>query len=186
MAPPHNASSTSSFIPHAASLVGEEVNRSRRYAGVAISLQTSTYCTSSENMEPASVSLPVPDEAERGALSMQSGSEGISIHDNEEQEAFSSSDEDEYRVVMKPASHNPPSLPTQPSTGPASTERLPSSQTESVSHAPTLSRAPVVSFPTELMRGLPGTLEGHMDIISPERSNTNANAASDNDAVEKD
>jgi hypothetical protein len=185
IAPPHNASSTSSFIPRAASLAGEEVNRSRRDAGVAISFQTSAYSTSSENIEPASVSLPVPDEAEQAALSTQSGSEDISIHDNEEQEAFSGSDEDEYREVIEPASHNPPALPTQPLTGPASTEGPLSSQSESISHAPSFSGASVASFPTESMQGLSGTLEAHMDRISPERSITNANTTSDNDAIEK-
>jgi hypothetical protein len=185
MAPPHNASSTSSFVPRAASLAGEEVNRSRRDAGVAISFQTSAYSTSSENIEPASVSLPVPDEAEQAALSIQSGSEDISIHDNEEQEAFSGSDEDEYREVIEPASHNPPVLPTQPLTGPASTEGPLSSQSESISHAPSFSGASVASFPTESMQGLSGTLEAHMDRISPERSITNANTTSDNDAIEK-
>jgi hypothetical protein len=35
------------------------------------------------------------------------------------------------------------------------------------------------------MQGLSGTLEQHMDRISPERSITKANTASDNDAIEK-
>jgi exonuclease 1 len=52
--------------------------------------------TKSNKIEPASVPLPTPDEAENAALSMQSGSEDMMIHDSEEDEALSPSPEDGY------------------------------------------------------------------------------------------
>jgi exonuclease-1 len=39
-----------------------------------------------KKIEPASVPLPIPDEAENAALNMQSGSEDLIIHDSEEDE----------------------------------------------------------------------------------------------------
>lgn len=49
-----------------------------------------------KKVEPASVPLPTPDEAENVALNMQSGSEDLIIHDSEEDEALSPSAVDEY------------------------------------------------------------------------------------------
>ena len=73
MAKPHNALSTSSFILHTASYVGEEGDRSARDEGIAISFQTSACSTASKSIEPASIPLPAPDEAEKVTLSMHSG-----------------------------------------------------------------------------------------------------------------
>jgi exonuclease-1 len=54
-----------------------------------------------KKVEPASVPLPMPDEAENVALNMQSGSEDLIIHDSEEDEALSPGPEDEYESAPR-------------------------------------------------------------------------------------
>jgi exonuclease-1 len=49
-----------------------------------------------KKVDPASVPLPMPDEAENAALNMQNGSEDLIIHDSEEDEALSPSPLSEY------------------------------------------------------------------------------------------
>ena len=139
MASPHNPSSTNSFLPRAASNFGEEVDSLARDEGIAISFQTSACSTRGKNIEPASVLLPVPDEAEKAALSTQSGSEDINIHENEDEESISSSDEDDCIEDIESESQNIRSLPKQPPKSPASIEALPSSEVGSVSHTSSLS-----------------------------------------------
>jgi hypothetical protein len=176
MVSPHNASSTGSFILTAASHVGEELDSSVRDEGIAMSFQTSTCSTRSKNIEPASICLPIQDEVEKAALSMQSGNEDISIHDNKEHE---------HTEDAHPESHNPPSLPNQPTTGAASIEGLPSSEGRSISRTPSLSDILLASFPTELMQRSSGIVAENVDKISPERSITNVNITPDNDTIEE-
>ncbi len=184
MASPHKVSSTNHFIPRAASHYGEEVGSSARDEGIAIPFQTSACSTRPK--EPASGLLPFPDEAGKAALSMQSGSEDINIHDDEEEdESFSRSDKHKSTEDIESESHDPHSLPKQPLTGPASIEKLPSSEEGSVSLAPSLSDVLMASFPTEAMPRSSGTMAEHVDTISPERSITNVNTTSVNEAVEK-
>jgi len=186
MASPHNASSTKPSIPRAASHYGEEVDSSARDEGIAISFQTPACSTRPKNIEPASVLLPFPGEAGKAARSMQSGSEDLNIQDDEEEEeSFSRSHELKCTEDIESESHNPHSLSKQPSTGPASIDRLPSSEAGSVSRASSLSDALMAPFPTEPMPRSSGNMAEHMDTISPERSITNVHTTSVNEAIEK-
>ena len=54
-----------------------------------------------KKVEPASVPLPMPDEAENVALNMQSGSEDLIIHDSEEDEALSPGPYNEYESAPR-------------------------------------------------------------------------------------
>jgi exonuclease 1 len=57
--------------------------------------------TKPKKIQPASVPLPAPDEEENTALSMQSGSEDMIIHDSEEDEALSPSPGDACEPVLQ-------------------------------------------------------------------------------------
>lgn len=57
--------------------------------------------TKSKKIEPASIPLPDPDEAEHVSLSREGGSEDMIIHDSEEDEALSPSPEDEDKSVTQ-------------------------------------------------------------------------------------
>ncbi|PMD42484.1 hypothetical protein L207DRAFT_581143 [Hyaloscypha variabilis F] len=50
------------------------------------------------NIEPASIPLPVPDDAENSALSRQGGSEDMIVHDSEEDETLSPIPEYDYEA----------------------------------------------------------------------------------------
>lgn len=54
-----------------------------------------------KNIGPASIPLPIPDEAERAALSMQNGSEDMIFHESEEDESFSPIPEAEYEPARQ-------------------------------------------------------------------------------------
>lgn len=56
-------------------------------------------------IEPASIPLPVSDDAENAALSRQCGSEDLIVHDSEEDEALSPSPERDYEAPSIDFSH---------------------------------------------------------------------------------
>ncbi|KAE9362810.1 hypothetical protein N431DRAFT_475646 [Stipitochalara longipes BDJ] len=184
MASPHSTPSAISYIPRAASHIDEGVGSSARNERIAVSPEILASTTRSNNIEPASVPLPVPNEAERAALSMHSGREDINIYNNGEEDALSISHEDEDVEDIASESHNLRSLLQQSSAGPASIEGRPCYEGGSVSLTPSISDLVAVSSPTVSTQDSLATAAEHIDTIVPEQTATNANTTSDNGAME--